>query len=161
MGRRVALMPNGEIEIDWVNGRDKFNIARLEYVLNLEAKTGWGFAEILKRLEDGTWNYQSVRETIRLGLMGGGKTEIEAQSITIRWVDQGGRLGHCAQVAHTVIRAMMVGVEGDNDFAQKKTDPLDPEKSNDQSIETTDGSGGPSSTGGEPRSDSLPARSIN
>jgi len=147
---------NGEIEIEWINGSDKFNIARLEFLLALEDKAKMGFAEILLRLENGTWNIQSVRETIRLGLIGGGKTEIIAESIVRRWVDSGARLAHCAQVAHAIIRTMMIGVEGENDIGKKKDEA---KSNNDQPAsppsETMDGSDAPPFMDGARQSASL------
>jgi Phage tail tube protein, GTA-gp10 len=130
-------MAQGDYEVDWANGRDTFNIARLKYLLALEEKCKCGFAEILLRLENGTWGIQMVRETIRLGLMGGGKSEVEANALVEIWVDLSDKLAHCAQLAHAIIRAKMVGVAGDNDIGagKKKEEPAAEEPTIEESSE--------------------------
>ncbi len=47
-------------------------------LLELQEKCDAGPAQIVARLEGGTWRVQDLRETLRLGLIGGGMTPTDA-----------------------------------------------------------------------------------
>ena len=65
-------MPNGLITLAFGDGEHAFNIARIGQVLELQDKCNAGVATILGRLRRQEWYFADIRETIRLGLIGGG-----------------------------------------------------------------------------------------
>jgi hypothetical protein len=142
---------NGEIELSWADGQHKFNVAKLKCVLELEEKCGVGFAEIYQRLVQGKWYFNDIRETLRLGLIGGGLPPDRALALINRYVD-GEPMAQNVLPAQAVIMAALVGVQGDN--PEKKTE-ADRAKEN-RSSPTVDMSD-PSSTDSVPPSDSIPA----
>jgi len=142
-------MPNGEIELDWGDGKHKFNVAKLKCVLELEEKCGCGFAEIYQRLSRGQWKFNDIRETIRLGLIGGGSPPDRAMTLTNRYVDDR-PFAENVLPAQAIIMAALIGVPDDN--PEKKT-PTGQKV--DRSSTTADESSNPESTESEPRSDSI------
>jgi hypothetical protein len=86
-----------DIEIDWGDGRYLFSL-RIGQIPELQEKCGdpnrldgtiklSGPPEIVLRLSVGAWRLNDVRETIRLALIGGGKTPVEALTLVKRYVD--------------------------------------------------------------------------
>lgn len=67
---------------------DDYYDFRLPYgmLLELQEKTDVGPLALLKRLEGGDWRIQDISETIRCGLIGGGKTPAEAFKLVKRYV---------------------------------------------------------------------------
>jgi hypothetical protein len=112
-------------------GEFVFDIGPVHLQLALEAACNAGATEVLNRLQEGKWRFNDVRETIRLALIGGGKTEDEALALVKAHVDNpppaGGQMAN-ALVAHAVIQAWLVGVPGDNDLGKKKLDGAEPPK---------------------------------
>lgn len=113
----------GRVSISWRNGDDEFSIAPIKNVMLLEEKCGAGIYEIAGRLASvlqhaalkqlgGRAYANDVRETIRLGLMGGGKLPEEANKIVADCVD-GWPLAHSTIVAYKILEAYLVGVPGD------------------------------------------------
>jgi len=142
-------MPSGEIDLQWADGTHKFNVAKLKCVLELEEKCGCGFAEIYTRLATGKWHFNDIRETLRLGLIGGGALPDRAMTLINRYVDDR-PFAENVLPAQAVIMAALVGVQGDN--PEKKT-PAGT-KADAQSGETTDATAAPLSTESEQQSDS-------
>lgn len=115
--------PVGTVTISWRNGDDDFCISRIRDVLLLEEKCGCGVYEIAERLSSvmrnaangqlgGRAYVNDIRETIRIGLMGGGKAPEEANKIVASCVD-GYPLAHSVLVAQRVVTAYLVGVPDD------------------------------------------------
>lgn len=102
----------GSVPITWANGEDNFCLARVREILQLEDKCGAGMGEIVQRLERGTWFLNDIRETIRLGLIGGGKTPEQAMKIVRLCVD-GRPLSESILVARLILTAALVGVPDD------------------------------------------------
>ena len=107
------MSATGTKTIAWIGGEDDFCIAKVGLLLELEEKCGAGIAAIMRRLEDGTWKLNDLRETIRLGLIGGGKTPAEAMVAVKRHVDER-PLAEGVLLAYEIIAAAMVGVQGDD-----------------------------------------------
>jgi len=143
-------MPSGEIELQWADGTHKFNVAKLKCVLELEEKCGCGFAEIYTRLANGKWHFNDIRETLRLGLIGGGAIPERAMTLINRYVDDR-PFAENVLPAQAVIMAALVGVQDDN--PEKKT-PAGAKAQDAPSSGTTDGTSAPLSTGSEQQSDS-------
>jgi hypothetical protein len=61
---------------------------RLGELKELEQKTNVGPFTLLNRLLQGDWRAEDAREVIRLGLIGGGKTPLEALNIVRTYTDE-------------------------------------------------------------------------
>lgn len=77
---------DGSIRMQWGDGSHKFRLA-IKELEELQEKCNAGPQEIANRLRFGTWRIADVRETIRLGLIGGGKSWQEALTLTVRYID--------------------------------------------------------------------------
>lgn len=116
----------GAREITWANGTDMFCLAKTGLILDLEDKCNAGFAVIMARLESGVWYLNDVRETIRLGLIGGGMAPDKAMKAVERHVVP--PLATNVLVAYHVVQAVIFGVpkddpvggDGEDDGAKKK-----------------------------------------
>lgn len=146
---------NGEVTINWADGEHKFNIAKIKCVLELEEKCGVGVAEIFKRLREDRWHVNDVRETLRLGLIGGGMMPDRALRFINRYCDDQPAVASL-QLAMVILMAYMVGVPGDE--VGKKPEPE--RAKDDQPSETTADMSAPSSTESVLPSDSLQGTSM-
>ena len=73
---------------DWADGSHTF-LLRVGEIEELQDKCGdVGPAVIFQRLQSGAWKAQDVRETIRLGLIGGGMAPAKALKMVQRYVDE-------------------------------------------------------------------------
>lgn len=150
---------NGEIRLDWENGTDKFNVAIIGLMLDLEEKCGnVGLFEIADRLESsmiagaqgriaGRARVNDIRETIRIGLIGGGKSADQAAKIVRTHVDTR-PLYQSVLLAYSIVAAAIRGDQVQGDEVGKK-DQADRAADGD-SLMTRDASSDPQST------DSLP-----
>lgn len=123
---------NGTIDLDWSNGTNTFNVAKIGLMLELEEKCGnTGVFEIADRLESsivagaegrlgGRARVNDIRETIRLGLIGGGTPPAEAAKIVRDHVDTRPLL-ESALLAYNIVAASLRGVQGD-DVGKKQAD---------------------------------------
>lgn len=110
----------GQRAIVWANGEDIFNIQKIGLILDLEEKCGAGFPVVMARLEGGTWRLNDVRETIRLGLIGGGMDPKKALEAVQRHVDLNANgLAPSALVAYEVVRAAMFGAPKDDPVGEE------------------------------------------
>lgn len=139
---------NGEIELQWGDGEHKFNIAKLRCVLELEEKSGAGVAEIYYRIINGRWKFNDLRETLRLGLIGGGAMPDKALSLVNRYCDDR-PWAESVLPAQAILMAAMIGVLGDN--AEKKAEA---ERTKEEQSSRMESSSAPSSMESEPQSDS-------
>lgn len=91
---------SGKVEFDWADGRHAFRlgIGELE---ELQEKTGAGPYELLRRLHSGAWRVAEVRETLRLGLIGGGMAADAARRLVDRYAGPG-------QLLDAVVPALVV-----------------------------------------------------
>jgi len=140
-------MVNGHVVLTWADGEHTFNIAKLKEVFELEDKCGAGVGEIFDRVRAGRWRWIDVRETVRLGLIGGGMEPVPALTLVQRYVDNR-PWQESRQVAMAILLAAMVGVEGDNPTKKAEADRAPDSKS----TTPTDGSSDPQSTGAAPAS---------
>lgn len=145
-------MPNGQIPIVWGDGEHEFNIAKIGQIFELEEKCDAGISEIFTRLRESRWKLNDVRETIRLGLIGGGKTPVDALKLTKRYVDERPLL-ESVQVALAIHMAAMIGVPGD--------EVGKPQAEGTATETVTPASSAPQSTASEPPSTSRPDKSMN
>ncbi|WP_375414625.1 gene transfer agent family protein [uncultured Bradyrhizobium sp.] len=108
------MSATGTRAIIWANGEDQFCLAKVGLILDLEEKCKAPFAVIMARLESGTWGLNDVRETIRLGLIGGGMAPDRAMTAVKNHVDENRQgLAHSVLVAYEVVKVVMFGVPDD------------------------------------------------
>jgi hypothetical protein len=106
------MSATGSRSIIWANGEDVFCIAKVGLILDLEDKCKAGFSVVMARLENGVWGLNDVRETIRLGLIGGGMKPDKAMEVVRRHVDEN-PLAQSVLVAYEILKAAMFGVPDD------------------------------------------------
>src|SRR5215813_10041696 len=133
---------DGSATIKWP---DDERIYRLG-IGELQDKCDAGPAEIFTALSKQTWRFDHIRETIRLGLIGGGLPANKAMALVGRYVVPG-RLMEAAGIAQMILFAALVG-DPDDDVPKL-------------AAETSDGSTSRPSTDQEPSSDGRLETSIN
>lgn len=106
-------VPNGKVTLSWGDGEHDFNLARIGQLLELEDKCGAGVMEVFTRLQGNRWRLNDVRETVRLGLIGGGQKPEAALVLVKRYVDER-PLSENVLVATAILMAAIVGVPGDD-----------------------------------------------
>lgn len=157
-------MVNGKISLAWGDGDHDFNIAKIGQIFELQDKCGCGLMEIFNRLREGRWRFEDIRETLRLGLIGGGKSPAEALVLTKRYVDER-PFAENTQAAMTILMAAIVGPPGEEQ-PEKKAGADRDEKSSIQKGELSDppsmpsapaSAGGPGKPGTQHSSSSHPA----
>jgi hypothetical protein len=99
---------DGSISLTWGDGEHRFRLA-IGQLRELQEKCDAGPAEIAGRLADGRWRVNDVRETVRLGLVGGGMAPGDAHKLTTRYVDERPWL-ESVPAAQAVLMAALVGV---------------------------------------------------
>lgn len=76
-----------EIELEWADGKFLFAL-KAKQIEELEHLTGVGIGRLTARVVTGDdFYYRDVRETIRLGLVGGGIAAVEATRLVNTYVD--------------------------------------------------------------------------
>lgn len=128
-------------EFAWGDGPQRFRLG-IGQLRELQEKTNCGPMELLNRLHRGTWRLDDVRETLRLGLIGGGKEPMVALSLVARYVDER-PLAENVPPAQAVLSVLLFG-DGEDDpvgkaGAEERT-----------SGSRADASPSPTSTGQEP-----------
>lgn len=134
----------GEIVATFGDGEYAFNVARLGERMELEAKTGRGTREMLVRLVEGRESFTEIRETIRIGLVGGGMEPEKALGFVRRHVDEFPR-ARAAALAREILKAEIVGTP-DEAVGKAPAEPQAPEARTSRSSATTDASAAPPST---------------
>lgn len=114
-------MRNGDVEIDWADGKHKFNVAIFDQAFELEEKCNAGLHEIFERITARRWRVTDILETIRIGLIGGGAEPPKALKLVRRYVE-GRPWSESVPVARIILLAAIVGVEGDNDVGKETAD---------------------------------------
>ncbi len=126
------------IELDWGDGRYTFHldIPRIE---ELQNKTGIGPSEILQRLTEGRAKIADIRETIRLGLIGGKTSPKDAMRLVQLYVDQQPLVESIAY-ATLILGAAVIGNKPESDDKEE-----DPQPGNGEAAETSGSTSPPSS----------------
>jgi len=108
------MSANGMRTIIWAGGEHQFCLSKVGSILDLEAKCGAGIAVVMTRLGSGAWGLNDVRETIRLGLIGGGLAPDAAMQLVRNHVDPpDNALAPSVLIAYAILEAVMVGVPDD------------------------------------------------
>lgn len=95
----------------WADGEYPFRLA-IGQLRSLQDKTGVGPMALVRRLLDGSWMVDDVRETIRFGLIGGGMKPVDAGKMIETWVDPF-PLAESAVLAQEIAVHAVVGVPDD------------------------------------------------
>ena len=117
-----------KIELDFGDGSHVFRLA-LGELEELQEKCDAGPPLILNRIGGDQWRTADVRETIRLGLIGGGMEPLKALALVQRYVDERPDWMRNAQVAYGVLAAALVGAEDEpleKPQGETETPPLSP-----------------------------------
>lgn len=97
----------GEVTTAWGDGEHTFKLS-VAGLLELEEKTKSPFAMIFARVNAGGYSVPDVAETLRLGLIGGGKSPVDAKTIVDRYLLP---MAESAPVARLVLLGVMFGFE--------------------------------------------------
>lgn len=130
-------MAHAQVDLKWGDGDYTFRLA-IGQLRELQDKTGCGPMELLRRMMAGTWRVDDARETLRLGLIGGGMKPPEALKLVQRYVDD-------RPLAESIMPAqaiLMAAVFGELEEDKK---PGEPERRGSESGRM-DGSPSPAST---------------
>jgi hypothetical protein len=106
------------IYLDFAGRKRKFEL-RIGEIGELERVCLAGIGEINMRLLTERWRYDDIRETIRLGLMGGGASEMDAQMLIETYVDANPLRRHVGMAAD-ILHALIEGADAPK--AQGETD---------------------------------------
>lgn len=98
---------DAKISFDWADDHYEFRLA-IGQLRELQEKCNAGPAEILTRLRTGTWRVDEVREIIRLGLIGAGKTPSDALKIVRIYVEARPWM-ESIQPAQVILMAALLG----------------------------------------------------
>jgi hypothetical protein len=78
---------HGDVTFLWADGEYTFRLA-VGQVREVEEKCARGVYEIYQATLAGRWHFDWLREIIRLGLIGGGMTPVEALKLVQRYCDE-------------------------------------------------------------------------
>ena len=102
---------SGSLSLDWADGHHIFRLA-IAQLRELQDKTGVGPAALFDRLASRQWRVDDLRETIRLGLIGGGMDPLDALALVRRYVDERPLL-ESVEPAWRILAAALVGPSDD------------------------------------------------
>lgn len=82
------LPPDGSarVSLAWADGTYEFRLAIGEWRL-LQRVSDAGPQELYRRFRHGTWRVDDLRETIRVGLIGGGMKPVDALKLVEEYID--------------------------------------------------------------------------
>lgn len=100
-----APIRNGLVVLDWGGDIRKFRLT-IERILALQDARDSGIGEIAIRLATNRYWLQDVRETIRLGLLGGGTKEKVVERLVAEYVREG-TIKDCAYLARLIVDAAL------------------------------------------------------
>lgn len=108
--QRFSAM-TAEVVFAWADKHYTFRLP-VAQLLELQELTDQGPYELLNRMRDSRWRVQDIRETIRLGLIGGGLAPDQAAIMVRRYVDQR-PLAENIPACLMILTAAVVGVPTD------------------------------------------------
>ena len=98
------------IDLTCLDGETYRFHVRVGELRELQDKCDAGPAVVYQRLVSGLWRLEDLRETIRLGLIGGGMAPTDAAKLVKNYVDAR-PLAESVPVATAILGALLVGVE--------------------------------------------------
>lgn len=115
---------DGAIEREWADGAHCFRLP-IAQLLELQEKCDAGPVEIFSRLRAQTWRLNDLRETIRLGLIGGGTPPMDALTLVKRYVDPPRPLLENVPLALEILEAALTGPPEDLPGKARATEEMD------------------------------------
>jgi len=114
-------MSDGSAKITrlWGDAEHEFRLA-IGQLRELQDKTNSGPPTIFQRLLMKTWFVDDIRETIRLGLIGGGMKPLDALALVINYVDNRPLMEN-VDAAIEILGAALVGVPDDQPSLGKES----------------------------------------
>lgn len=101
------MSSDASVTFDWADGTYRFALL-LGQIRELEENRKTGARRILLKLRSGDEDFDDIRETIRLGLIGGGLKPPEALKLVKRYVDERPR-GENLMPAMLILQAHIIG----------------------------------------------------
>lgn len=141
------MSSDGSVTLKWADGEHDFRLP-IGQLRELQRTCDAGPLQILDRIGNRAWRLDDIRETIRLGLIGGGMDPMGALDRVLNYVDAR-PLMESVSTAQAVLIAALVGV------------PEDPVGGKRDGEADRTGSSSPASTAPVPSSAGLPGKSIN
>lgn len=105
------MSADGSVTMTWGDGEHTFRLA-LGQLQELQGVTGFGPEALYRRNLEGEWHVEELRETIRLGLIGGGMKPTDATDLVKRYVDDRPLL-ESKTPAQVILVAALVGPPDD------------------------------------------------
>ena len=105
---RPSMSRSANVTLFFGDGEHKFRLAIGE-LRELQEACDAGPPRLLSRLKDQDWRVDDVRQTIRIGLIGGGMKPEEASQLTVRYVDEVPDWTVNSLIASVVLSAALVG----------------------------------------------------
>lgn len=100
---------DGSVEFEWGSGLHKFRLG-LDEARELQIKTGVGPYRLMRRIADGDWMIDDLRETIRIGMIGGGAAPGAAMNEIRIYFDKQPKTKHI-EPALRILHAFHIGVD--------------------------------------------------
>ena len=97
----------GQFTEKWADGAYTFRLS-VAGIIELEQKCDAPFAVIFGRLNSGAFKLNDIRETVRLGLVGGGLASAKAQTLVEDYIMP---LAESLPIARAIVGAVMFGFE--------------------------------------------------
>ncbi|QEN86878.1 gene transfer agent family protein [Labrys sp. KNU-23] len=127
----------------WADGQYSFALP-LGQLEELQEKADCGPLALLERMRNGTWREADLRQTIRLGLIGGGLEPTAALRMVERYVYPARPLMEGLLPAQSILAAALWGVEDDQPGKDQADGMAEP------GLAETESSASPNSTAPEP-----------
>jgi hypothetical protein len=103
---------SANIALEWADGEYPFRLA-IKQIEELQEKTDCGPYTLLQRISDGSWRLADMRETLRLGLIGGGMDPLKALGLVKRYVDDRPLLENIPHARAVLMAALMGAPDGE------------------------------------------------
>lgn len=121
------MSKDASISFAWADGEHRFRLP-LGQLRELQDKCDAGPPAIMARLNTDTWRVDDIRETIRLGLIGGGMSPSEAYRKVARYVDERPLMENVVP-ARLILMAALIGdpseTVGKPEAAEAETEAMD------------------------------------
>lgn len=98
---------NAEITMTWGDGEHTFRIGKKQ-TAELEGKVDMGLEALCILIRDGNWRLHYLRETIRIGLIGGGMAPVAAATLMQNYFDDTPMMQH-KPFAYAILLAALYG----------------------------------------------------
>ncbi len=110
---------NASITLEWADGEEHVFRLPLGQLRELQEKTDCGPLFLFNRIIAGQWRIDGLRETIRLGLIGGGMEPAKAHTLVKRYVDDR-PFTESIKPAQAILGAALIGApDGEKPGKQK------------------------------------------